>query len=44
MRQPLETKPNSGLIFSPLFDNIWPRSAPSQVHAKWSNSMLSAIF
>ena len=30
--------------FSPLFDNIWPRSAPPQMHAKKQNSMLSPIF
>src|ERR1039458_4834418 len=30
--------------FSPLFDNIWPRSAHPQVHAKQQNSMLSPIF
>src|ERR1035438_5039601 len=30
--------------FSPLFDNIWPRSAHPQVHAKQQKSMLSPIF
>jgi hypothetical protein len=30
--------------FSPLFDNIWPRPAPPQVHAKQQHSALSPIF
>jgi len=31
-------------IFPPLFDNIWQRRAPQQVHAKSQNLPLSPIF
>src|SRR5208282_3674918 len=39
-----ETNAFPAANFSPLFDNIWPRSAPPQVHAKQQNSMLSPMF
>ena len=38
------TEESAGRRFSPLFDNIWPQSAPPQVHAKQPKSMLSPIF
>src|ERR1017187_4261823 len=44
VRQSPETNAFPAANFSPLFDNIWPRSAPPQVHAKQQNSMLSPIF
>jgi len=44
LRQSPETNAFPAANFSPLFDNKWPRSAPSQVHAKQQNSMLSPIF
>jgi hypothetical protein len=44
LRQSPETNAFPAANFSPLFDNIWPRSAPSQVHAKQQNSTLSPIF
>ena len=43
LRQSPETNAFPAANFSPLFDNIWPRSAQPQVHAKQQNSMLSPI-
>jgi hypothetical protein len=44
LRQSPETNAFPAANFSPLFDNIWPRSAPPQVHAKQKNQALSPIF
>ena len=44
LRQSPETNAFPAANFSSLFDNIWPKSAPPQVHAKQQNSMLSPIF
>src|ERR1017187_8518163 len=44
LRQSPETNAFPAANVSPLFDNIWPRSAPPQVHAKRQNSTLSPIF
>jgi hypothetical protein len=44
LRQSPETNAFPAANFSPLFDNIWPRSAHPQVHAKSQNFPLSPIF
>jgi hypothetical protein len=44
LRQSPETNAFPAADFSPLFDNLWPRSAHPQVHAKQKNSTLSPIF
>jgi len=44
MRQSPATNQFPALKLFTAIYNIWPRSAPSQVHAKQHDSMLSAIF
>src|SRR5271157_4441329 len=44
LRPSPETSAFRAANFSPLFDNISPRSAPPQVHAKQQNATLSHIF
>src|ERR1019366_8813003 len=44
LRQSPETNAFPDANFSPLFDNIWLRSAHPQVHAKQKNQALSPIF
>src|ERR1039458_1499365 len=44
LRQPPLTNSSPAVNFPQLFDNIWQRRAPPQVHAKSQNLPLSPIF